>query len=312
MRYRHSPYLLLVVAALCWGSQATSAKYALDGLPPVTLLMTGLIGANLLLWPLALATGIRPPRRISRLALLGLLEPGLAYAFLTLGLRYTTATNASLLNATESCFVVLLAAVFLRERLDRRAVAGLALSLVGVLALQGVGADFGGNLGDVLVVVGAFCAALYSLPARGLARELDAVSMTTYQFTFALLLATPVAVVVWTTGAEPFPPAAEPRFWVAAVLMGVVGYAASFLLYNRAITAVPIGVAGMVLNLIPVFGVLTAIVFLGERLSVWHLLGAALIAAGIALFPRRTESPPPYPPDSQACPGVEAAVRTSR
>lgn len=285
------PYPVLILAALCWGSQATAAKYALGGLDPSTVLLVGLLAANLVLWPLALWRGISPPLRVGRLTLLGLLEPGLAYALLTIGLRFTTATNASLLNATESCFVVLLSALFLGERLGARAVGGLLLAAAGVLVLQGIGADLHGNLGDLLVVLGALSAALYSLPARGLARELDALSMTTYQFTAALVLTVPVAVLLWGTGVEPLPRAAPPGAWLAAVIMGTIGYAASFLLYNRAIAVVPVGVAGMVLNLIPVFGVLTAIVCLGERLHAWHVFGALLIGAGIALFPRDTEQP---------------------
>ncbi|WP_031464805.1 DMT family transporter [Sciscionella sediminilitoris] len=279
------PYLLLVLAALCWGTQATAAKYALGGLGPAAVLLAGLLGANLVLWPLALLRGLRPPERIGRYFLLGLLEPGLAYGLLTVGLGYTTATNASLLNATESCFVVLLSAIFLGERLGIRAVAGLLLSCAGVLALQGIGANVHGNLGDVLVVLGALSAALYSLPARGAARTTDALSMTTYQFTAALILAIPVSVLAWSTGAEALPLHAAPRFWIAAVIMGTIGYAASFLLYNRAIATVPVGAAGMVLNLIPVFGVALAVAFLGERLLVWHAVGAVLIGAGIALFP---------------------------
>src|SRR5580658_3040421 len=91
--------ILLVLAAIGWGSAATASKYALRGL------RGGWAHAG--------------PRRIY--ALLGFFEPGLAYAGLNFGLAYTSAVNGALLDGLESCFVVLLAVLVLRERLSRRA-----------------------------------------------------------------------------------------------------------------------------------------------------------------------------------------------
>jgi drug/metabolite transporter (DMT)-like permease len=149
-----------------------------------------------------------------------LFEPALAYGGLTLGLTYTTATNASLLGATESCFVLVLAAVFLKERIRSRAVLGLVLALLGVLMLDGGHFGTGFNAGDLIVIGGSVAAAVYVTLAAKIAPTVDALTMTTYQFTYATALTLPLAIWPWATGQEPLPVDVPPRFWLAAVFVG--------------------------------------------------------------------------------------------
>lgn len=277
--------LILIAAAVGWGCATTATEYALAGFGPVTMLTIKLAAAAAVLWAVSLVRGTRTPAAKRRLALLGLMEPALAYGGLTVGLTLTTATNASLLGVTESCFVLVLAAVFLRERIRSRSLLGLVLAVTGVLALSGGDFGAGFNTGDLIVVAGSATAALYVTLAARIAPTVDAVTMTTYQFTFATLFVVPLAPWVWLTGREPVPTDVAPRYWVAAIFVGGICFALSFLLYNRAIRYVPAGMAGLILNMVPVIGVLTAVVFLHEALTVWHITGAALVIAGIRLFP---------------------------
>lgn len=277
--------LLLITAAVGWGTATTATKYALAGFGPATMLFVKLAAATVVLWMVLLALGGRPAPKKERFALLGLFEPALAYGALTVGLTYTTATNASLLGATESCFVLVFAAIFLRERIRSRSVLGLLLAVAGVLALDGGSFGAGFNVGDLLVIGGSLAAAIYVTLAAKVAPTIDAIAMTTYQFTFATVFTLPLMLWFWLSGREPVPMNVEPRYWLAAVFVGGVCFALSFLLYNYAIKFVPAGLAGLILNMEPVIGVLTAIVFLGEILTVWHVLGGALVVGGIMLFP---------------------------
>ena len=74
------------------------------------------------------------------------------------------------------------------------------------------------------------------------------------------------------------------RYWLAAALVGIFGYGLSFVLFNGLIGQIEAGAASVVLNLIPVFGVVSAVALLGERLDVRTASGAALIAAAVLLF----------------------------
>jgi drug/metabolite transporter (DMT)-like permease len=274
----------LIVAALCWGSSASITKVALAGFPPMTLLFVELFTACVLLWAILLRRGFRKPDQLWRYALLGFFEPALAYAGLNIGLTATSAANASLLESLEACLVVLLAVVFLSERLSRRAVLGVVIAIAGAVVLEGAHSLLSVDVGDLFVVGGALSAAVYVTLASKLASRVDPMALTTYQFTFGLVFVAPVVIFQWLFGREQFPVDVAPGYWVAAVVAGAVGFVASFLLYNHAIAVVPAGTAGMTLNLIPLFGVLTAVLALREQLTLGQVGGAVLIIGGLVLF----------------------------
>ncbi len=295
---RVAPLAGLVLAAALWGGATCVTKYALAGFGPLTLLGTALVMAAVVLRVAVLVRGRAAPP-VWRLALpLGLLEPALAYVLDTVGIERTSAANASVLTGLESAFVVLLAAVFLRERITR--LLGLALlgGLAGLLALERVGWFTGPGTGDLFVLGGALSAALYTIVARGMGEEADPLGLTADQFTVAALAVLPVTAVAWSTGGEPLPTDVPARFWVAAAALGVVGFAASFLLYNAAIRTVRASTAAVVLNLIPVFGLVGAVGWLGDALTGPRLIGGALIAASVAVFAAvevRSEAAAPAP-----------------
>ena len=74
------------------------------------------------------------------------------------------------------------------------------------------------------------------------------------------------------------------RFWFAAILVGVIGYAASFLLYNYAIARVRAAPASIIVTLIPVFGLASAVCWLGDSLTAGRIFGAILIGMSVTIF----------------------------
>src|ERR1700689_1728100 len=162
------PLAALITASLFWGTAVSVTKYALRGFGPITLLAISLIAGTAVLGTIVLLRGPRPPLPWRRAVLLGLLEPALAYAGDLLGLARTSAANGALLSGLESGFIVLLAAVFLRERITRRIAMAVALALAGVMALEGTGSFTSPGLGDLLVLAGVLSAAAYTIVARGI------------------------------------------------------------------------------------------------------------------------------------------------
>jgi len=116
--YRHA--LLIVLATACWGGGTVLSKQVLDrGVAPLTLLAIELAASSLLLVLGALVLGVRPDwsPTLAKLALLGVLNPGIAYALGLLGLVTITASLSVLLWATEPVLIMLLAVLLLRERI---------------------------------------------------------------------------------------------------------------------------------------------------------------------------------------------------
>lgn len=280
---------ILIIAAMCWGIPATASKYALRDFGPLTLLAVELAVATIIIWAVVLvrrwrlaAFSLAPSRRF---ALLGLLEPGLAYAGLTFGLTHTSAASASLLGGLEGAAVVLLAVTVGREHLQARSTLALLLSLGGVLIICGTGSAASASLGDVLVVAGVLSAASFVLLASRLDSQTNPTVMTAWQFTYGLLFTLPFLVWRWTSGAEAFPTHAPLHAWLGAITAGSIGFAASFLLYNSVVMRVPAIVSGIALNLIPLFGLGAAVAFLHEHVGVAQVGGGLLIIVGIAALP---------------------------
>jgi drug/metabolite transporter (DMT)-like permease len=164
------------------------------------------------------------------------------------------------------------------------------VALTGVLALESAGGIDGVHVGDALVLAGLLSAGLYVVVARTIADSVDTLTMTAHQFAASLALALPFALVRWAAGAEQI---LEPRplsSWVAALGVGIVGYGGSFLLYNFAIAHVQAGLSSMVLNLMPVFGLAAAVLFLGESVNPAGLLGGLLVISSILIFPNDAEA----------------------
>ena len=295
-------YAALVVAAVCSGVSTATTKYALGRFTATDLLLVELTVATIGLWSLPrVRRSARSGFRRGYLVL-GLLEPGLAYALFNLGLERTSAADAAVLVSLESVVIALFAAVFLGERLSRSLTFGAALGVGGAVLLAAYEAHGGASLaGDALVVAGVFAAAGYSVVARRLAPGGDAAVVTAYQLAAALA----VAVLAWSaTSVGGGSMLDRPSFlpWVAAVATGLLGSAIPFLLYTFAVARLPAARTGLPLNLIPVFGVLSAVVLLNERLVVTQLLGACLVIAGLgAAQLEATDAVAPSSNDPPSC-----------
>lgn len=281
---RRAPVIALCLAAVSFGSATTGTKYALGGFDPVSLLAVELALATVLLWLWVAVRGYRRPHSLARVVVLGLFEPALAYLGQTAGLTRTTATNGALIMGLECVFVVVLAAFILREPINAPVAVAIALAVVGLVVLESGDSLVGPGAGDALVLLGSLSAAAYTIVARGLSPDEDPLSVTAVQFTTALVLTGPVAVLGWTTGRERVPLSVEPRFVVAAALVGVVGFAGSFVLYNYAIATVQAAPAAVIINLIPAVGLGSAVTLLGEPLTVYAVVGALLICGSVAIF----------------------------
>ena len=277
-----SPTAALLAAAGMWGAAVTGTKYALGGFDPLTLLSAELVAGAGVLWAALLIRGYRPPGSWWLPALLGLLEPALAYLGDTFGLSLTSAVHGAMINGLESGLVVVLAALLLKETVTRPAILAVAAALAGLAVLAGTGAGRSTTAGDLLVAGGVLSASLYTIVAKRFDDGSDALSLTAWQFTAAALVSLLVTIARWRAGAGIVP--AAPRFWLIAVLVGAGGFGASFLLFNTVIVQVDAGRAAILLNLIPVFGVVSAVIFLRESVTSRDALGAVLVGSSVLYF----------------------------
>ena len=276
----------LIAASVVFALWNTAYKYAVSGLPVMTVLSVMLLTAAAALWGCALARGRQRLTRgqLRRIAVMGMIDPAIGYALIGVGLTHVQATVSSMLDGTEACFVVAFAAIIARRSPGPRAVIGVLLSAAGVAVLGGSRSLLGIGPWNLVVLGGVACAGLCNvLTDRVLGDDVDPLTMTAYQMGFAALCTLPLLGWQWQAGGAVSGQAARPAHWAVAVASGI-GLAAGFLLYNHAIVRVPVTTAGMILNTLPVFGVAAAIAFLGERITWAQAAGAAVILIAFFLF----------------------------
>ncbi|MFO0585122.1 MAG: DMT family transporter [Anaeromyxobacter sp.] len=292
--------LSFTLSAACWGLAIVATKGLLEGAPPFTALLVQVAGSVAFLWTAVAVTRARLPMGRTTIAAVasGFLEPGMAYAVGLLGLQLTTASTAAIIGATETPMIVLLAALFLRERmgllaLGFAALAGLGVGLLMLPDLQGLA---GGSLaGDLLMVLSTFIAAVYVVISRRIVGDFDALPLATIQQTGGLVVAALLWLVArnagWAAAAD------VPLSWStlgALALTGVIQYAMAFWFWLKGLKHVPASRAAVFLALIPVFGVAGAAVVLGERLVPAQWAGAVLVVAAVLAL-SRAEGPDPVP-----------------
>jgi drug/metabolite transporter (DMT)-like permease len=206
-----------------------------------------------------------------------------------LGLQSTTAVNALLINCAGPLFILLCAWLLDRERAKPQQFAGILLSAAGIFVIASRGEllrllELQLHAGDAWIVLAIAIWGLYSVLLKRRPPELGGV-----HFLFVLSVAGVVfllPVFVWqVVQAPPSAPTMEEA--LAVLYVGLAASVASFLLWNRGVAVVGPNLAGFSLYLLPIFGTLLAIAFLGEVFAGFHAVGIATIVAGVVLATRR-------------------------
>jgi probable blue pigment (indigoidine) exporter len=218
-----------------------------------------------------------PPVR--RLAALGVLNPGIAYALGLVGLTTITASMSVLLWALEPVAIMVLAAAVLREQIPPALAVGVAVALAGVLLVVYQPGANGDAVGIILTVASIGFCALYAVLTRRLLLDDSALSVVLAQQVAALLFAVVLATLVAIAGGPGWDLAGHSAGdWLAAAGSGVLYYGLGFWFFVTGLRQVPASYAGAFLPLIPVFG-LVAGYLVGERLEPRQWAGAVVIVA---------------------------------
>lgn len=283
-----SPYLLLTLTMLFWAANFVVGRGVSGVVPPIALSFFRWLGAALLVAPLARGGLARdlPVLRHHWAIVLVLAAIGVA-AFNTLvysGLQTTTAINALLLQSSLPLLILACSFALFRDRIGALQWLGVAASLGGVAAIatQGNPADLLAltlHRGDALILLACVGYAFYST----LLRKRPPVAAMSFLFaTFSCGAAILAPFFIWemTTGAvTPLAPGALVAILYVIVFPGFLAY----LFFNRGVELLGANRAGQFIHLMPMFGSLLAILFLGESFQLFHAIGIALIGAGIVL-----------------------------
>jgi len=283
---------LLFVTVAMWGSNIPLMKWLTGSFDPVLLSTLRMVAAS---GALALfLLGRAPVKKITPVQWGHLLVCGFAMVYLNqvfflAGIARSSATNGTLMSATNALFGSLLAWLFLRERLQGRRMLGIAIGLagVGVVILMRPGADLRqGGAGDLMMLVATISFVAGGAMVQRLAVEIDAVTISLgVHIVGGLCLLLHLGAQSAWTGQWP-QGASSPWPWVLALVSGAIVSGIGNLMWNRAIGIVGMARASVWTYWMPLFGVGVAVLFLGEPLTLWLVVGFLLVLWGTRLSGR--------------------------
>jgi len=285
---------LLIGMALIWGVNASVMKLAVTEMPPLVFNAARLGLASIAL--VVLALGVREThltrRDVVMLLVLGVLGTGLYQFFMIEGLARTRAGTTALILSSGPAFVALFGRLLGIERITRRGMIGIGLSMVGIafVALTQPEAltRSATLLGSVLVLIGCICWSLFAVLIKPYANRLDgrvvtAITIVGGTLPLSLLALPALDRTAWDE--------LSLATWGAIVYAGLASMVIAYLFWNRGVRLLGPTRTAAFGNLQPIFALAAARVILGEKPGVWQVVGAVGIIAGVLLT--RTAEPLP-------------------
>jgi drug/metabolite transporter (DMT)-like permease len=284
----HQPYLLLSLTSLFWAINIVLGRFTAGTVPPVALTDIRWTGAALIAVPIAWRHLQRDWPAIRRalpillfLSLTGItIYNALAYH----GLEMTEAINGLLMQSAGPFIIAIWSLVLFRDRLTFAQFLGIVASLSGVLVIITEGEPaallhLNLNAGDLWILAALILYSLYSACLR-LRPAIHPLSFIAFTIGAGAVMLFPAAIVEYLAGRSIHPtPAAFAVLLYVAIFPSLVAY----MCFNRGVELIGANRAGPFFHLMPVFGSIIAIAFLGERPQAFHAVGYALIAGGIVI-----------------------------
>jgi drug/metabolite transporter (DMT)-like permease len=279
-----------LVATIFWAGNKTALKFALAEMDPLLVALSRMVIAGVVLVVVArwLERGRSVPREaLPRILALGMLGMGFNAVLFTYGLSLTSVSNSALISTLSPVFCIAMVLISGQERVARRTVAGVALSMTGVLLLIQHDAASGNSpslLGDLLLVGSSITWAGYSVYCGKVMRSVGPVAMTGYTLLAgAVVVAAFCPLMVGSWSLENVSAIAWSGVVYAAILSSVVGLT----LWNIGVRQVGATQTMVYTYLAPLLAIGSAAALLGETLSLAQVAGGAIVLAGLSLSARR-------------------------
>lgn len=294
MNIRTKAHFALFFTSVFFAINFTAVKYLLNGdfVKPFSLNLLRVGITALLLWFLFI---FKPEKSIiqkkdyGRFFLCALTGIAINQLLFVKGLSYTTSIHASLLLLTTPILITFIAAWVLKERLTFYKLAGLGLGICGAVILISSKEQTGNAKdilwGDILIILNAIAYTLYFVLVKPLMKIYNPIVVLRIIFTIGFFMILPFCV---TEFAEiPWQSYGIKEYST----LGLIIFGGTFLAYLFNIYGIKIlgaSIAGTYIYLQPLFAAAIAIVFLGEQLSLYKVLAAILIFAGVFLANKQT------------------------
>ncbi len=282
----------IVTAILIWSVSFVATKIALKTFPPLGLgLIRFGLAAILLGSFLAIRKDIEKPTPIdlAKLALSGFLGITVYFSLENVGVKYSTASDAALIVSSYPAITMLLETLFFRKKFPAISYIGVGLAIAGVYMIVSIGHSSEATerlFGDILLVLAGVVWAFYNFITSTVVSTYSMTTITFYQTMAGAIGFLPLIFFEadhWTI------PTTDSL--IAVIYLGVFCSLLAFYSYAYGLRQVPSSSAVILMNLVPVFGVLFSVVILNEVINFKQIMGGLVIIIGVMLSIFSTKKP---------------------
>ncbi len=283
------PYFLLTLTVLFWAGNFVTARGIHADFPPLTMSFMRWGLALLIILPFILPRILRKwpliRQHLPMLILLSVLSVVCFNSFIYLGVQTTQATNATLMQSAVPIIILVLTSLFLGETVVRRQGLGVFVSLAGVLMLVAKGdpeilMTLSFNTGDLWILAAVLSWSVYSVMLRFKPVELDGFTFFGVTVVVGVMVLLPFMLWEFLAGARPH---WNSQTVPAIIYMAICPSILSYIFWNRGVAELGPAKAGLFIHLMPLFGLILAVIFLNEAVEPFHFIGMGLIFCGIYL-----------------------------
>lgn len=280
-------YLYLILTTFFWAATFHLGKFAIQFLSPLSTAAWRFILAGVILAVITARQkswdGLAVRQNLLPLIGMGVIGVFGFNAALFFGLKLTSPVNGALIMALNPSITALLSAAINRDAISPRQWLGFALGLAGVATVVSQGSlqtllSLSFSMGDVLILLGCICWAMYAVIPKRFVKNLPTMSMTTSTI---IIGATALAGMSLLVSDDLLTMPATPTV-LAIVAMAVFGSVLAYIWWNQGIAKIGATRAAVFINLVPMFTALIGVA-LGQSISSGQIVGAALVISGVLI-----------------------------
>lgn len=283
-------YLLMLMACVFWAGAFIAGKSSSETFGPFTLTFYRFFISAVVLYPFLQWKFPKDlklsPVRVKEVVLLGLVGMVGYHVPFFVALHYTSASNASMIAATNPIMTALLLSIIYKERLSLTKFAFLLLALLGVLLtitnwhLEKL-FELDHNIGELLMVAAVFCWASYSILVRKFIVNFRPIVMSFYAFFTCSLMVLPFALAEGMIKTSMVAPLSA---WGSVFYMAIFASVLGYWIQQESIKKIGPAKTNIFINLVPVFSLILAMLILGEVIPMTKWISGAMIIFAVASF----------------------------
>ena len=291
-------YLFLIIATSLWGGNIVAAKIAsIITLEPIKLSFYRNIVVIVILLPFII-NKIKIIFEIFKInwkiiCILSIFGVSIFNSFMNIALTSSSVISSSLMPSFAPALIIIFSFIIFNSKISYLQCIGVFVSFIGFLniIIRGNILNLGSLdfvIGDIWMLGCVACWAFYSVMLKKMPKEIDNISFLFLIFFIGNIFVLPFYIFESSVNNSFF--LNEKYSFLLVLYVGIGPALVSYLLWIKAIKIIGANNSGLFLNLIPIFSSLISIIFLKEKLELFHIVGALLIFTGIYLVIRKSSN----------------------